>query len=198
MDQDPSDSPFKFAVILSTIARLSPDPNYCSDFITGLTAKDYEILKNFPFGIDDDDYTALSPPQPGRATFLRTLGLLMSTRRENGLIDPHGDPYINSLKAPVTDEPASSLANVPRMFNTSLVRPSQLIQIPTVHVTGRKDNAVIVSLSQSMVTLCEPGLMRRMTHNGGHGPPCSTRDIKALVKNVEWALQKGTMLANTV
>lgn len=194
----PSNPPFKFAVLLSSVAAFSPDPHYCGDLVSGLTAKDNEILQDFPFGIDDDDYAALSPPQPERAIFFRSLGRLLSTCVEGGFIDPHGDLGVDAVKAPVTDETASSLDDVPRMFNTSLVRPSQLIQIPTVHVTGRKDDPVLVGLSQSMETLCEPRLMRKMTHEGGHAPPRSARDIKTLVGNVEWAIREGLMLANTM
>lgn len=197
-DPGPSNSPFKFAVLLSTVAGFSPDPDYCGDLVTGLTAKDNDILQDFPFGIDDDEYAALSPPQPERATFFRNLGQLLSTCVEGGFIDPHGDLGVDGLKAPVTDETACSLANVPRMFNASLVRPERRIPIPTVHVTGRKDNPVLIGLSQSMEKLCEPGLIRTMTHEGGHAPPRSARDVKTLVGNVEWAIREGLMLANTM
>lgn len=181
----PSTSPFKFAILRSTVAAFLPDPGYCADLVARLTPKDCEILRDFPFGISDDDYAALSPPQPERGAFLRSLGHLLSTCVEGGYIDPHGGLGVDNLKAPATDETASSLADVPRMFNPSLLHPSQQIHIPTVHVTGRKDDPLMIDLAQSMETLCEPGLMRKMTHDGGHAPPRSARDVKTLVGNVE-------------
>lgn len=192
------DPPFKFAILLSTIAGFSPDPGYCNDLVTGLTAKDNEIMQDFPFGIKDDDYAALSPPQPQRATFFRNLGQLIITSIESGYTDPHGDQGVDGIKAPVTEETASSLANVPRMLDPSVVGLEQRISIPTVHVTGRRDNPVLVRLSQLMEKLCESGSMQSMTHEGGHSPPRSARDVKALVKNVEWAMREGQMRADTM
>ncbi|KAJ5718463.1 hypothetical protein N7488_004109 [Penicillium malachiteum] len=71
---------------------------------------------------------------------------------------------------------------------TSLVLTRELIQIPTIHVHGRRDP----SLEQHQRLLYEyfdPEYTRVLERGGAHRPPFKSKDVRALVKemNLLWA-----------
>ncbi len=175
---------FKFAIMLSTIVAFSPDPDYCSDLLCGLTPADQSLLRNFPHESAHADYKSLSRP-PARAVFFESLGRLLDTSFQVGFLPPDTDLGLASLGE------ESHNAKVPRLMHPELLPPDIRVRIPTVHVVGRKDDPVLVELSGLMEKFCEPHLRRRLVHDGGHDVPRGAKDVKALWAAVEWAVSEG-------
>ena len=193
MASKPSKPTFKFAILCSTIIAFLPNPNFCDHVVKDLTPNDRSLLQTFPLKISDDQYAALSSPQPERSTFFRTLGRVLETCLDGGFIDPTTDLGVEGVKEKGTPE---SLALLPRVVHPSLLPSQYRIRIPTVHVTGRRDSPLLISMSQLMESVCEPGLFKSFTHDGGHSPPRSLRDVKKLAAALDWAVKEGELLGS--
>ncbi|MCJ1251310.1 hypothetical protein MMC30_008542 [Trapelia coarctata] len=184
--------PFKFAIILSTIVAFSPDPSFCAPLLTTLSPADSALLSDFPH-CPTSAYKALSAP-PSRAIFFESLGLVLGTSLRGGFIAPDTDLGLEYLQTPTLSTPNTSnddLPTLPRLIHPSLLPPDIRIRIPTIHVTGRKDEPALVAMSRLMEEVCVKGMVRSLSHEGGHDVPRGLRDVKALWGAVEWAVGEG-------
>ena len=83
----------------------------------------------------------------------------------------------------------SSFDAFPRLVHPSFLDPVVRISIPTVHVIGAQDVPTLVSMSRLMEGVCESSLVKRVVHAGGHHPPFVLKDVKDLVRGLEWAVR---------
>lgn len=189
-EREPTVPAFKFAVLLSTIVAFSPDPTFCSGLLSGLNSNDRSILHNFPHATEELEYGSLSGP-PERAVFFKSLGLVLDKSLSGGFIAPNTDLGLTSLRN-ASQEPAAGadLELVPRLMHPAFVPPDVRVRIPTVHVVGHKDDAVLIDMSHLMERVCEPQLVRRLAHDGGHDVPRTAKDVRALWSAVEWAMRE--------
>lgn len=203
MSANPGKAPaFSFAVFLSTIVAFSPDPDFCLDLVRDLTPQDREILKHFPHCASDNDYASLSGP-PSRAVFFSSLGKVLDTSLRGGFIAPDTSLGLASLglgsstaqettAAITTRSPQQAeLDELPRIMHPAIVPQDRRVRIPTVHVVGRADDAVLVSMSRLMEGLCATSsLTQSLAHEGGHEVPRKPGDVRKLWSAIEWAAQE--------
>ncbi|KXX83199.1 Dihydrofolate reductase [Madurella mycetomatis] len=199
MSANPGKVPtFSFAVFLSTIVAFSPDPDFCFDLVEDLTLQDREILKNFPHDASDNDYARLSGPLE-RAIFFSSLGKVLNTSLRGGFIASDTSLGLVSLGlgCSTTQETATTrsqrqaeLDQLPRIMHPAIVPQDRRVRIPTVHVVGSADNAVLVSMSRLMEALCAPSLTQSLAHEGGHEVPRKPGDVQKLWSAIEWAAQE--------
>ncbi|KAK1637092.1 serine hydrolase FSH [Colletotrichum phormii] len=181
---------FSFAVFLSTIVAFSPDPDFCSHLVTGLTPQDRDqVLAGFPRGASHNDYAALSGP-PERDIFFSSLGKVLETSLAGGFI-AHDTPLgLDALLRPATAATNSDIDHLPRIIHPAIASPDCRVPIPTVHVVGALDDPLLVSMSKLMEKLCVAPLTRSLVHDGGHDVPRKPRDVQALWSAVEWATRE--------
>ncbi|KAF6798076.1 hypothetical protein CSOJ01_12853 [Colletotrichum sojae] len=180
---------FGFAVLVSTIVAFSPDPEFCGEIVTGLTERDREVLGMFPHDAGKNDYASLSGP-PERAVFFRSLGRVLDTSLRGGFIAPGTPLGTEGLLSP---DARDALEELPRIVHPALLPPELRIPIPTVHVVGAADDALLVGMSRLMEGLCAgPELTRSLVHDGGHDVPRKVGDVRALWAAVEWAAEEAS------
>lgn len=181
---------FRFAILLSTIVAFSPDPTFCPDLLSDLSSNDRAILQDFPHRIRDDGYTSLSGP-PERAAFFQSLGIMLNRSLSGDFIAPDTDLGWTSLRSTSTGDVAAraDLELFPGLMHPAIIPRDVRVRISTVHVVGRKDDAVLVEMSHLMERVCEPRLERSHAHDGGHDVPPAAKDVRAgSWKAVEWAV----------
>lgn len=117
---------------------------------------------------------------------------MLKTSLEGGFIDRGSNLGLDSFAAPPASQERGSISEAfPRLVHPSRLSPAARVRIPTVHVVGNKDDAVLVDMSRLMEGVCEGSLVRRVVHGGGHHPPMAKRDVAMLVKAFEWAKREG-------
>ena len=150
------------------------------DILDSLTPTDLSALHSFPSHIDRFVTLQPSTDEP-KAIFIATLAKAFEAAQQGGFIAPDTGQGILT--------PGFDLAATPRVIHPSLV--SQRIRVPTVHVTGQKDDPAMVELSKLMQGLCSPGAMKRFEHAGAHDVPRNRREVDALLYALEWAASAG-------
>ncbi|PLB39702.1 serine hydrolase FSH [Aspergillus candidus] len=164
--------PFRFAIFLSTVVAFSPDETFGSHLLANLTDREIHLLDSYPTA----DLSSLHPlnralcETTARAFYsAKTGGFIAQDTKECGFAR--------------RDDPAQ-----PRVFHPALVKDR--IPIPTVHITGKKDQAMMVNLSVLVQGLCDPRLIRSLTHSGAHDVPRRPDDVCAAWAAVDWAIQQ--------
>jgi len=79
-------------------------------------------------------------------------------------------------------------SKAPRVMHAQLLK--EKLQIPTVHVTGRRDFDFMQNMSDIARGLCEERLTRKLEHSGGHHPPQKDAEVRAVVRAMEWAISQ--------
>lgn len=164
--------PFRWAVFLSTVIAFSPDVSFGSSILANLTDHEIRLLEGYPA-------TDLSTLHPSTRALCETTARTFYSAKTGGFIAP-GTPAAQFAKR---DDPSQ-----PRVFHPALF--TDRIPIPTVHVTGKKDDALMVDLSRLVQGLCEKSLVRSLAHSGGHNVPRSPGDVRAAWAAVDWAVQQ--------
>lgn len=162
--------PFKFAVIFSSIISFTPDPSYCEDIIRNLTEPEFKALSKFP----EADFSILPS---GARTLFECMAEALRAGQEGGFLQAHPDEDVFSRGE--TDM-------IPRVIHPELV--TTRIRIPTVHVVGKEDHALMIRQSKLMYGVCDPVVAKWLVHSGGHDVPRQVGDAKAVVKAMEWAV----------
>lgn len=191
MTANPGTPPaFSFAVFLSTIVAFSPDPDFCSHLITGLTPGDRDnVLADFPRGATHNDYASLTGPRE-RAIFFSSLGKVLETSIVGGFIAPDTPLGLEALLQPASAATNNDIDHLPRIMHPVIASPGCKVPVPTVHVVGAHDDPLLVSMSKLMEGLCMATLTRSLVHDGGHDVPRKPRDVQALWSAIEWATRE--------
>ena len=159
----------------------SPFEDFAEDVLNNLTLTELSALQSFPSEIDK--FVSLTDPihDARKSAFIITLAKAFESAQKGG--------FIASDTEQATFAPGFDRAAIPRVVHPSFIR--QRIRVPTVHVTGRKDNPAMVELSKLMQGLCNPAAMKVLEHVGAHDVPRDVKGVAALLQAVEWAASAG-------
>ena len=173
--------PFRFAILLSTVIAFSPSEDFANDVLTNLTPTDLFALQTFPSEIDK--FASLTDPthDARKPAFIITLAKTFESAQKGG--------FIASDTEHATFAPGFDPALIPRVVHPSLTW--RRIRVPTVHVTGQKDDPAMVELSKLMQGLCKPEAIKVLEHAGAHDVPRDAKGVAALLRAVEWAARAG-------
>ncbi|KAL4882125.1 serine hydrolase FSH [Aspergillus karnatakaensis] len=163
---------FRWAVFFSTVIAFAPSDTFGSNILANLTDHEIRLLDGYPA-------SDLSPLHPLTRALCETTARTFYSAKTGGFISPT-TPVAQFSKR---DDPAQ-----PRVFHPALL--AERIPIPTVHITGRKDNGLMVGLSVLVQGLCDPRLVRALTHSGGHNVPRAADDVRAAWAAVDRAIQQ--------
>ncbi|KAL2845870.1 serine hydrolase-domain-containing protein [Aspergillus pseudoustus] len=164
--------PFRWAVFFSTVIAFAPNETFGSNILANLTDHEIHLLDGYPA-------TDLSPLHPLTRALCETTARTFYSAKTGGFISP-GTLVAEFSKRDDTAQP--------RVFHPALL--AERIPIPTVHITGRKDNSLMVGLSVLVQGLCDPRLVRSLTHSGGHNVPRAADDVRAAWAAVDRAIQQ--------
>ena len=157
---------------MSPIVAFSPDEAFGREILDRLTADELAALSSFP----DCDFSTVNPAV---RALVGTVAAAIASAKAGGFIAADTeDGYFRR----------GDLARVPRAFHPELV--TQRVRIPTVHIVGGRDSAVLVKLSRLMKQLCDGRVVRSLVHAGGHDVPKKPEDVKAAVAALEWAIEQ--------
>ncbi|KAK3046349.1 hypothetical protein LTR09_012165 [Extremus antarcticus] len=186
-DSDAHNNAFalKWAVFLSAIPAFSADASFNADLYRNLTDHDRALLEDFPYNNADIDFEAFSG-QPRRAIAFQSFATMFDGCLSAEVVDQDYDHGFDPLKHNYCGADRS----VPRIMHPELLPADVRIRIPTVHVTGVKDERDLIASSRLMERVCEPKLVQSLTHSGGHDVPRTMKDSRALVKAVDYAIRQ--------
>ncbi|KAL2784620.1 DUF341 domain-containing protein [Aspergillus keveii] len=159
----------KFACLFSTAMPCSSDASLGRGVISKLREKEYDVTD----------------------TFIATGKDLTSEEREFVQILQRTvvDAAIQDPQFPWTDLDVyrrGELDEIPRVMYSSAI--AQKIQIPTVHVWGQNDFEYMVQMARLSSSLCEPSMSKTVSHSGLHDMPKKQNEIKAVLREINWAL----------
>lgn len=177
IDHADEPSPFKFAMIFSSIISFTPDETYCLDLVNKLSEQEIDQLSAFP----EANFAAL--PEDAQTLF-GTMAKALDAGLEGGFLHQHPD------KAVFQRRDASLM---PRILHPALIK--QRIHVPTVHVVGGKDNPLMLEQSRLMYELCDPGTARWIEHSAGHDVPRQVAEAKVAYRAMETAAKEGEQQA---
>lgn len=78
------------------------------------------------------------------------------------------------------------LDEIPRVIYASALK--QKIQVPTIHVWGQNDFPYLKNMAELSSNLCEPSTSRVIIHSGLHDMPKKSIEIRAVLRNLDWAM----------
>lgn len=178
--------PFKFAVFFSATIAISPDQRFGQAYIEEY-AKYYDHDRDLKKGVKKPakapkSRAALVLPNQKQllvAQFQDLLAQAVTAAIDNG--EMGADEYENGIKG---------IDSFPRVFHPFMC--TERISIPTVHVFGKNDPYKLQA--DLAFRLCDKTIARSFEHGGSHNVPRAPKDVKKIVKGIEWAWQQ----ANTV
>jgi hypothetical protein len=198
--------PFNFAVLFSPIMPLSPDPAFCAEEIENLTKADYDFFAQVVNEVSGEhDAVASSSTQGKYPDFINpalcTHQPDLETRKQI-LVSSIGGILRHGIKANflsasevqaymVQHDKSLDNSSISRAFHPSLM--DERIRIPTVYVTGSKDDDDLLAQFKAMPFFCKKSLVREVVHSGGHDLPRAPNEVKKVIKAIEWALEEGKM-----
>ena len=172
IDHPNEEPPFKFAAIFSSVIGFTPDESFCRTLLDSLTEEEISALAEFPEG----DFSVLSPDS--RILF-EPMANALHAGVEGGFLPSHPDEAVFKR---------GGTSQIPRIIHPSLLK--QRVQVPTIHVVGKKDSPRMLEQSALMYRLCEPGLSQWLEHSGGHDIPRQPNEAKVAVRAMEMAVAK--------
>lgn len=161
----------KFACLFSTGMPCSPDANVGSTVISQLRAMEYDITDQ-----SDGNSISLTSEEQEFVEILQRTVVDAATR----------DP-----KFPWTDLDMyryGELNNIPRILYSSALEHK--IRIPTVHVWGRSDFAYMIKMAELSRSICDEYMSKTVLHSGLHDVPKKQAEIKAVLRNIDWAIAR--------
>ena len=178
--------PFRFAVFLSPTIAISPDQKFGQIYIEEY-AKYYDHDRDLKSGVRKatkapKTRAALVLPNQKQllvAQFQDLLAQAVQAAIENGEMGE--DEYEDGIKG---------IDSFPRVFHPFMC--TERISIPTVHVVGKDDPYKLQA--DLAFRLCDKTIARTIQHGGSHNVPRGPKDVKKVVKAIEWAWQQ----SNTV
>ncbi|KAF2215411.1 hypothetical protein CERZMDRAFT_94821 [Cercospora zeae-maydis SCOH1-5] len=67
------------------------------------------------------------------------------------------------------------------------------IELPTVHIRGKKDADYMWNMSKVAQEAFEPDLLKVIEHESGHAPPTKDAPVKATVRAMDWAVKRAVL-----
>ncbi|KAI0386914.1 DUF341 domain protein [Hypomontagnella monticulosa] len=164
-------SPFSFAMCFSSVLAVSPDEGYCETTIERLRTRNLHLASG---GVPD--VSMLTAEENALANVITRV--LIPARAHNAML-PDFDPSIYTS----TD---TDISDAPRVMIPEI--SDRRVQIPTVHVFGKRDASFMQDMASLTRGLCDERLMKKLEHNGGHAPPQDAVAARAAVGAMEWAI----------
>jgi Serine hydrolase (FSH1) len=162
-------SPFKFALCFSSTIPLSRDPKCHAEVLDSLSDAQRRSL----LPLRSDDLAGLDITQ---RIFVNRLARAVEAAVLCGRL---GREFADDILLPGNDH------LVPRILHPDLTR--ERLNIPTVHVLGKKDFPFMKEMTQNARNICEAELRRDVEHTGGHELPRTAKEIRAVVVELDWA-----------
>ncbi|KAH6869416.1 DUF341 domain-containing protein [Thelonectria olida] len=159
----------KFACLFSTAMPCSPDASLGSTIISRLRDMEYDITDR-----SDSNGKGLTSEEREFVEILQQTVVDAATRDSN---------------FPFTDLDIyrhGELHAIPRILYSSAL--AQKILVPTVHVWGRNDFAYMIKMAELSRSICDESKSRTVLHSGLHDLPKQQTEIKAVLRNIDWAL----------
>lgn len=161
----------KFACLFSTAMPCSPDASLGSTIISQLRAVEYDI-------------TDLSGGEGQRLTSKEQefVEILQQTVV---------DATLRDSRFPWTDLDVyrhGELDAIPRILYSSAL--AQKIRVPTIHVWGRNDFEYMIKMAELSRSICEESMSRTVVHGGLHDIPKKRTEIKAVLRQIDWAISR--------
>ncbi|KAF5534668.1 DUF341 domain-containing protein [Fusarium mexicanum] len=159
----------KFACLFSSAMPCSPDASLGSTIISHLRAMEYDITDP-----SNNSGKGLTSKEQQFVEILQETVVDAATRDSTF---PWTDLDIYRH---------GELHDIPRVLYSSVM--AQKILLPTVHVWGRNDVAYMIKMAELCRGICDDSNSRTVLHSGLHEVPKKQTDIKAVVRNIDWAL----------
>ncbi|KAM0812554.1 putative Serine hydrolase FSH domain-containing protein [Seiridium cardinale] len=171
-------APFSFAVFFSSVAACSPEEGCYRELVGGLV-KTCLTIPAFTVSLGNAEIANLNSDEK---TFVEYMALTCHAIKCIG------------IRQPAIDLDCFQNADrVPRLIHPRLVEDR--INIPTVHVTGKKDLEFMVAQSLVLQQLCNPQSALVHRHGQGHAIPTKITDIKAIAASIGRVAEQGRHLA---
>lgn len=164
---------FSFAIFISPAGPFSPNTWLLQDEIKGLVKHSSPESDSSIFSGNFDYRESVE------RTFLQHLSLYRLVYDRLGITKP-----VFKLDFFHTHDSDA----VPRFLHPSFVKDR--IDIPTVHVMGKREMTHMRQLSLVVQDMCDRLLMRAHQHQGGHSLPVKD-ELRELASSVEWAAKQG-------
>ncbi|KAF3386428.1 Esterase mlcF [Penicillium rolfsii] len=159
----------RFACLFSTAMPCSSDASLGHDVISKLRAREYDFTDRA--GANGRDLTS------EEREFVE---ILQRTVVDAAIQDP---------LFPWTDMDVyrrGELDAIPRVMYSSAL--AQQIQIPTVHVWGQNDFEYMIHMAELSRSLCDKSISKTVLHSGLHDMPKKQTEIKAVLREIDWAI----------
>ncbi len=164
-------APFRFALCFSSVIPFSADAGYCQSVVQRLCA----LRRDMTVAPLADDPVLTRDERLFCDVMLRTV--IAAKKKGAALPEYSMDVYSQG-----------DGSKAPRVMHAQLLK--EKLQIPTVHVTGRRDFDFMQNMSDIARGLCEERLTRKLEHSGGHHPPQKDAEVRAVVRAMEWAISQ--------
>lgn len=159
----------RFACLFSTAMPCSADANLGSTVISQLRAMEYDITDRS----DSSSKSLTSEEQEFVETLQETV--VDAATRDSNFPWTDLDIYRHG-----------ELHAIPRILYSSTM--ARKILVPTVHVWGRNDFAYMIKMAELSRGTCDESKSRTVVHSGLHDLPRKQTEIKAVLRNIDWAL----------
>lgn len=160
--QGTGSSPFHFAMLFSSVAAFSPNHDDFQDEVEGILSRGAALEST------------------SEAVFGNYLRLTFDVAKKIGAVSAdYNTDFFES----------ESVDTVPRILHPALCLDR--VDIPTIHVVGRKDLPAMLEQSRLSQQLCRPSFTKGYIHQGSHGLPLSPGDVRAVANLIEWVEEEG-------
>ncbi|KAI9642733.1 hypothetical protein NHQ30_008464 [Ciborinia camelliae] len=171
--------PFRFAILCSTVVGFAPWTWFGQEILHDLHDDDFETLETFPVC----DFAKLDGK---KRIMCESLSRVFEIARKGGFIE---------IDTPGGSFPKNSThEHLPRVMHPQLLSEAEKVQIPTIHVTGAKDDRGMVELSNLMMGCCNLSEVQKLVHPGGHDLPKDVKNARLLARAIESANERSLRL----
>ncbi|KAL8918474.1 MAG: hypothetical protein Q9172_005415 [Xanthocarpia lactea] len=163
--------PFKFFLCFSSVIPFSADAGYCQNIVQRLCALQWDMTVT----PSADERLLTRDERLFCEIMLRTV---IAAKKKGAALPEYSMDLYNQDDG----------SKAPRVMHAQLLE--EKLQIPTVHVTGKRDFDFMHKMSDIAQGMCEERLTRKLMHSGGHQPPQKDAEVKSVLRAMEWAISQ--------
>ncbi|PVI02665.1 DUF341 domain protein [Periconia macrospinosa] len=163
--------PVRFALLFSSVMPCAATPSSCEDAVHQLLVRGQSV----------ENEGLVKEPSLSREErlFVQLLHQTIIPSKKQRQMLPDYDLSVYS---------EGDGLDAPRLMHPQLIQ--ERILIPTIHVTGKRDQHYMRAMSEVAYGLYDGRMTKKLEHSGGHEPPQKITEIKAVIRALEWALRQ--------